>query len=1382
MTLIEGSLAAREHIAQIRASKGLPRDGTDGAADLGPNVADLEESLKYLSDDIYTSCTHFLLEIIQNADDNLYDSAEPTLDLTLSGSFFRIDCNERGFTPANVNAICRVRTSTKRQADSGMQFIGEKGVGFKSVFQAATTVWISSRHYSFKFDKTRRLGMIAPIWEDLPLALKSGTTTFLLKLDENYNVATLRRDLEDLDPRLLVFLRKLRRINITVVNDNGQNITKTLTRRDTQGSIVRLCENAECSDYIVLSHATTNLPYVESRAGIESSTILLAFPIGSTGQPLIKNQKVYSFLPIRDFGLRFLVHADFLLTTSREDIDASSDWNRKLRAGCADAFLGAIEALNESDLRYTWLQYLPSKSPRGNFFDDFSDMLFERLYSAKVLLSSTGILLAPSESCYAPPEYQDGHGSPLIVMPDGGTGHHVHLSPQYQFDDSEHLRALGVHYLTDTLFLDDLKTFLETHPDHFRQSEPTWQARLAEILITLAIPEHVKLMRSLELIPLSDGTWMRAEDGEFFSSSVGDNWTVPDGLGLSIVEEHAATDSARSLLFKMLGVIQLDTQQIWRQIIQEHKKDIPSDGMILRATLISQLGFLFLSGWRNGRSELSWFWLETATGSYERAHRLYRHSDEPYSASHFFGERHPSWFAHPDLISAFPDMSQTWIAWLGDNLEVETKPRMVSAADDTRFNIHPDMNDMIKHADYRDVLLYLRENWANISKWVLPQDEDDTFSNVEYSRRQLRERIGRMEVKCLGGKVIELRRAALPISGILPDDPLIQSVVDVPECDDPRWKLLRHFGAGQDRSVRSYLCLLEDLSGTNPSLSEVTHILEQIERFSSEDETQVRNMFRSKKVVFIPAVQGNEPRWVKSTECVWDGPAFLRETAVLKETYSSREKLFREVLGLQNANTAELILEVKGLKDDDRLDHFRDIFLSLNSCLVKSGGSPKVLSLKLLRVFPIRLPNSLKEFDYLGSGEEDKITWFIPDRAHLEAAFATKARLLAFGVDDIARMDKVFAAVGIAPDRLLTTVAKSFASTSAHHFLEDEFSRTLRGKATFILRLISPDDLSHNPNWSKLLSTLRVFTCETVTQEWSLQCSDVKVSGVPSPGHVALVEDKDDIRVIFSQGTFRNLISRRELTDRLCEFFKIPGSRASYLLDILSEDDHAQLRELLERYGVPQLRPEIEESLNPNKQRSSSPSSIASDKTLRLADKNDAVGKNQQLPQRHGKSPRGERFDRQPRKSSAFIKTGTSGSGHSRLLIVEGELSENADHVHITRHAGSSACNTGVKNTNDSIQERGAKKFENILRKVLNPEPEEMATAASSTTISGAPPSFIFQDTLGRFTDWLIQRGYPIPATWQPPPCYHVLVKTTSGNLYSEFELGNSELEMASPA
>jgi len=75
--------------------------------------------------------THFVLELVQNADDNsYYPGVIPSLCLELTRHCLIVKCNEVGFTPENVQAICDINASTKKkskQLDDG--FIGEKGIG-----------------------------------------------------------------------------------------------------------------------------------------------------------------------------------------------------------------------------------------------------------------------------------------------------------------------------------------------------------------------------------------------------------------------------------------------------------------------------------------------------------------------------------------------------------------------------------------------------------------------------------------------------------------------------------------------------------------------------------------------------------------------------------------------------------------------------------------------------------------------------------------------------------------------------------------------------------------------------------------------------------------------------------------------------------------------------------------------------------------------------------------------------------------------------------------------------------------------------------------------------------------------------------------------------
>jgi HSP90 family molecular chaperone len=98
----------------------------------------------------------------------------PSIHFTYTSNTLRIDCNELGFSPQNVEALCRVGQSTKKVAsastsnNNATRYVGEKGIGFKSVFKAADVIWIASGEYEFKFDKRRPLGMIAPIWDAFP--------------------------------------------------------------------------------------------------------------------------------------------------------------------------------------------------------------------------------------------------------------------------------------------------------------------------------------------------------------------------------------------------------------------------------------------------------------------------------------------------------------------------------------------------------------------------------------------------------------------------------------------------------------------------------------------------------------------------------------------------------------------------------------------------------------------------------------------------------------------------------------------------------------------------------------------------------------------------------------------------------------------------------------------------------------------------------------------------------------------------------------------------------------------------------------------------------------------------------------------------------------
>lgn len=235
----------------------------------------------------------------------------PTLHITFNynTSTLRIDCNEVGFGRSNVEAICKIGRSTKAGLGNTSRYIGEKGIGFKSVFKVADVIWIASGHYSFKFDKNATLGMIAPIWCDFPDTLPSGNTSILLQLSDDYDSTELEYELKSLDPRLLIFLRKLKQINITSIGTYGMNWRTALTCHDALpeadgANIINLRQDDGLSSFKVIQLPILDMPNDAKRQGCTASEILLAFPVDPGGGPCIAPQKVYAFLPIRDHGFK----------------------------------------------------------------------------------------------------------------------------------------------------------------------------------------------------------------------------------------------------------------------------------------------------------------------------------------------------------------------------------------------------------------------------------------------------------------------------------------------------------------------------------------------------------------------------------------------------------------------------------------------------------------------------------------------------------------------------------------------------------------------------------------------------------------------------------------------------------------------------------------------------------------------------------------------------------------------------------------------------------------------------------------------------------------------------------------------------------------------
>uniref|UniRef100_A0A671QV93 Uncharacterized LOC107653992 n=1 Tax=Sinocyclocheilus anshuiensis TaxID=1608454 RepID=A0A671QV93_9TELE len=349
--------------------------------------ARLGRSLERLSTELYSKDTHFVLELIQNADDNCYPDGreQPALAFVVEKDCITILNNECGFEENNVRAICDVGRSTKGKHKYG--YIGQKGIGFKSVFKVTDCPEIHSNGFHIRFDKNSGpMGYILPHWveQERPgsagareIAEQRWATKIHLPLrSESYQTKNL---FHDVHPSLLLFLHRLR--SITIFNEKR---LVSMTRRDLSHNILEVAHTGGEERWLVIKRM---LYPKKIKEDVESTELALAFQLSGSSPCDVKPQKqpVFAFLPLRSFGFRFIIQGDFDIPSSREDVDRDSSWNQWLRSEIPQLFVHAMDVFNQhpefsglGGLCY-FMQFIPQPSEILDFFNPVANQIIQLL-------------------------------------------------------------------------------------------------------------------------------------------------------------------------------------------------------------------------------------------------------------------------------------------------------------------------------------------------------------------------------------------------------------------------------------------------------------------------------------------------------------------------------------------------------------------------------------------------------------------------------------------------------------------------------------------------------------------------------------------------------------------------------------------------------------------------------------------------------------------------------------------------------------------------------------------------------------------------------------------------------------------------------------------
>ncbi|KAH7202459.1 hypothetical protein DER44DRAFT_669606 [Fusarium oxysporum] len=1113
-----------------------------------------------LSSQLYTKSTHFLLELIQNADDNTYTCTSPTLSFSYKPGSLRVDCNEEGFTAENVEAICSINKSTKSGKTSYGEYIGEKGIGFKSVFKIADVVWISSGEFTFKFDKAKCLGMVTPIWADFPEITRPGWTSMYLQLSKGHEEETLIHELLTFDTNVLIFLKQIEEINIRVIRE-GEAVWERRTRKSKslqdEDQLAILHAGESTSRYLIRTHVIKDLPDERKRPNWPQSKVLLAFPTA------------------------------------------------EIRDAVAEAFLLSIEHFNRGHMKYTWPYFLPfTPTTAYSFFDVAAESILTQLRECRVLESCAGTMMEASSLKHVPLDlFADQEGIPFTMNQYTAASY---LSLKYPAWVVEATRSIGVMELSPQEFLEDLNSAITQDPTAFRTRPLTWHSQLAETLRKLATePELESLILDMCLIPLHDGNWTSARGQSMFFSKDESSLEIPSGIEVLILDPTAESDPIRKHLFTNLGVKEWEASEICNLVLKVHQSSNFDPTTLTRDQLISHAAFLYKASWQPPKTADLWF----ATTQDERClgGKLYIPwcNEANSAAARIFShlqKRFP--VIHSDYVKVFPSDSN-WPVWLVNNLGLSMVPRMITPQVDPqpqptqvsnvnektvvdggsntnlsrkqdsdvlndfdfdsflhddgkengdcnkielcrptrmsaqmRFSIQRpkilictieqknsadsketyakasslepggdvskifDLSDeftfIFRECHTRDVLQLLKDNWQHYSQWVDGAHMQWQTSEFCASSSRLKSRLGSCLVHTSSG-VWPLQESVAPMLDPTLEGELIPAV-QIKDPVNPQWALLSHFGVSTKLDIHYYLrCLVATSRHSFSDVNNITYIYEQIQNRYRGNEELICAAFHEKDIVLIQT----RPQDFQVTLTWTNMRACISTSISVEEQYKSCSYLFRCLASPSRDPVASVIATVNSITSASKLDDISRFFRNVNTVLKDVNPSQITQLLTPLQSATIcPIVDSFREqgFDrLLGIGDT---SWFIADNPVIRTSFLGKLPLLALSIEEVHELDDLFRVLWLGK-RMLSKIVSIQAHPKGLVTTDWNYTISMHQKTPFIKALVPH---SHHDRRKILgqLDNIRVSITTEVSQTFSLNFKGTIIQGRSVAGQVSL--------------------------------------------------------------------------------------------------------------------------------------------------------------------------------------------------------------------------------------------------------------------------------------
>jgi hypothetical protein len=295
------------------------------------NIREYGQGTRHLSflGRLYTDRTHFVFELLQNAEDAgatriLFSLFDDRLEVTHDGRLF----NER-----DVRGVCGVGEGTKTE---DLTQIGKFGIGFKSVYAYTATPEVHSDGEGFRIEN-----YVRPYAVTSKPAGNSWTTLFVFpfnsaEISPETACKEIGARLRNLSARTLLFLRKINEIEYKLPSSKGGVYLREELARGPGRQVSVIGQNNgkdEEEDWLIFERPVP-VPGNSETVRVEVSFRLEAEDkAGKNPERIVKvkDSPLVVYFPTEKatrFG--FLIQGPYRTTPSRDNIPKDDEWNETL--------------------------------------------------------------------------------------------------------------------------------------------------------------------------------------------------------------------------------------------------------------------------------------------------------------------------------------------------------------------------------------------------------------------------------------------------------------------------------------------------------------------------------------------------------------------------------------------------------------------------------------------------------------------------------------------------------------------------------------------------------------------------------------------------------------------------------------------------------------------------------------------------------------------------------------------------------------------------------------------------------------------------------------------------------------------------------------------